>query len=227
MAAVSSGDRGYAISLYTSGDDAWLERYYDEAWFREILATVTFAPGAASAEYVASGFRHPFDYVLPTSELFDLGQDYGPTYFELRLPAAAQAGTPSGVIVQAVGDGKADPCDRTSARASIASGPDAVIDYLRSIPGLTVSEESAVTLSGLPARQATVNVPEGTPACPEIWPWAEGGPESMPQADLRVIAVDVGGEHIVLTVYGESANPRWDTLADEVIGSIRFAPSGG
>ncbi len=48
LAVVSSGDRGYLIWLYTSGDDPWLERYYDEAWFREVLATVTLDPSAAT-----------------------------------------------------------------------------------------------------------------------------------------------------------------------------------
>ena len=47
VAAVSSGDRGYLIWLYTSGDDPWLERFYDEAWFRQILATVNLDPSSA------------------------------------------------------------------------------------------------------------------------------------------------------------------------------------
>ena len=47
VAAVSSGDRGYTIWLYTSDDEPWLERYYDEAWFRNTLATVTLDPSAA------------------------------------------------------------------------------------------------------------------------------------------------------------------------------------
>jgi hypothetical protein len=45
LAVVSSGDRGYLIWLYT-GDDPGVERY-DEAWFREILATVKLDPSAA------------------------------------------------------------------------------------------------------------------------------------------------------------------------------------
>jgi hypothetical protein len=49
VAAVSSGDRGYLIWLYTSGDDAWLDRFYDEAWFRGILATAKLDPSAAVA----------------------------------------------------------------------------------------------------------------------------------------------------------------------------------
>lgn len=47
VVAVSSGDRGYLIWLYTSGDEPWLEQYYDEAWFTAILATVKLDPSAA------------------------------------------------------------------------------------------------------------------------------------------------------------------------------------
>jgi hypothetical protein len=35
-----TGDRGYSIRLYTSGDEPWLEDAYDRAWFDDLLATV-------------------------------------------------------------------------------------------------------------------------------------------------------------------------------------------
>jgi hypothetical protein len=44
MALVSTGGRGYMIVLYTSGDEAWLESVYDQAWFRDVLATVDLRP---------------------------------------------------------------------------------------------------------------------------------------------------------------------------------------
>jgi hypothetical protein len=34
--------------------------------------------------------------------------------------------------------------------------------------------------------------------------------------------VDVGGEHLVVTIYGEADNPDLNRLADELLGSIRF-----
>jgi hypothetical protein len=47
VVAVSSGDRGYLIWFYSSGDEPWLDRYYDEAWYQGILATVKLDPSAA------------------------------------------------------------------------------------------------------------------------------------------------------------------------------------
>jgi hypothetical protein len=42
--AVTTDGRGYLISLYTSGDEAWLSTTYDRAWFGAVLATVQFQP---------------------------------------------------------------------------------------------------------------------------------------------------------------------------------------
>jgi hypothetical protein len=44
LVALSIQDRGYFIRLYTSGDEPWLERYYDQAWFRSVLDTVQLHP---------------------------------------------------------------------------------------------------------------------------------------------------------------------------------------
>jgi hypothetical protein len=44
LATAWTGERGYVIWLYLSGDDPWLPQYYDEAWFRGILETVQLRP---------------------------------------------------------------------------------------------------------------------------------------------------------------------------------------
>jgi hypothetical protein len=43
-AATSAGDRGYLITLYTSGDDPAAVAEYDQAYFRQILATMQLTP---------------------------------------------------------------------------------------------------------------------------------------------------------------------------------------
>lgn len=40
LALTWTGDRGFSIRLYTSGDEPWLEDAYDQAWFGDLLATV-------------------------------------------------------------------------------------------------------------------------------------------------------------------------------------------
>jgi hypothetical protein len=37
-----------------------------------------------------------------------------------------------------------------------------------------------------------------------------------------MIALEVGGEHVVVTVYGEADNPWWASMASELVDSIRF-----
>ena len=44
IAATSAGDRGYLITLYTSGDDPAAVAGYDQAYFRQILATMRLKP---------------------------------------------------------------------------------------------------------------------------------------------------------------------------------------
>jgi hypothetical protein len=40
-----------------------------------------------------------------------------------------------------------------------------------------------------------------------------------------MVAVDVGAEHVVLTVYGEASNPGWNDMVDALMSSMRFAGS--
>lgn len=44
VAALAKGDRGYAIMLYTSGDDPSAVAAYDQAYFNDILATLQVRP---------------------------------------------------------------------------------------------------------------------------------------------------------------------------------------
>ncbi len=44
IAAASAGDRGYLMNLYTSGDDPSAVAAYDQAFFREVIATLQLQP---------------------------------------------------------------------------------------------------------------------------------------------------------------------------------------
>jgi hypothetical protein len=46
VALVVKGDRGYAIHLYTSGDEPWVGQVYNRAWFLQVLATVKLDPAS-------------------------------------------------------------------------------------------------------------------------------------------------------------------------------------
>jgi len=222
MALISIDDRGYMIRLYVSGDDPEVGEVYDRAWFDQVLATVQLNPQDALGRY-AEEFSVPFTYLLPAEPEFDYGATNA-TYFEVRVPAWAEAGRPGGVILQAIGSGLVDPCDKLSNYVPIEARPQAVIDYLKTVPGVEVAEESETRVGDLPAVQASVVVGPGTPKCLETWPWAEQT-ESIPQEiPLRMVAVDVGNEHFVFSVFGEADNPGWRETADELIDSFRFEP---
>jgi len=112
-------------------------------------------PAPTPQRGTALAFLPPFEYTLPGVPEFDKGTENG-TYFEVRVPVWADAGHPGGLIVQSIAGGKADPCDHTSAVATIGPGPAAVFDYLRSISQVAVTNEGPATVGDIPARQANV-----------------------------------------------------------------------
>lgn len=182
------------------------------------------SPGTVAGS--ADTFVRPFDYRLPTDPRFEYGTRNA-TFFETRVPAWAQDGHPGGLIVQAIGGGRVSPCDEASATRPIEPGAQAVFDYLAGVPQLTITESSAATVDGRPAQQATVVADSGTAACPELRVWAESTETFITEIPLRLIAVDVDGENIVLTIFGEPDNSDWPTLADQIVGSIRFDSATG
>jgi hypothetical protein len=171
----------------------------------------------------SGNFAVPFSYVLPQGVEFDYGTR-NLTYFEIRIPAAAEAGHPAGVIVQAIAGGRADPCDPESPYLQIDRGPQAVIDYLKTIPDLTVTNESPASVGELPGFQAYVTAGTESPTCEEIYPWVpEEAFTAIPrELVVRIVAVDVQGEHVTFTVFGESSNPGWPEMSEELIDSFRF-----
>ena len=180
-------------------------------------------PTARPNEEGSGNFVVPFTYVLPEGADFDYGTRSS-TYFEIRIPAAAEAGHPAGVIVQAIVGGRVNPCDRESPYLPLGPGPEAVIDYLKTVPDMTVTDQKAALVGDLPAFQARVTAATETPTCQDISPWVEATEDftDIPR-DLvvRIVAVDVG-EHVVFTVFGEDNNPGWTEMADELIDSFRF-----
>ena len=60
--------------------------------------------------------------------------------------------------------------------------------------------------------------------CPEPWVWAEAAEPFIADVVLRLVVVDVDGEHIAVTIFGEPENPELPAVADSIIGSFQFAP---
>ena len=210
-------DRGYAVVLHRSPDEAWLDEVYDVAWFQDLLANVKILPPVIDT---ADPFIRPFDYVLPGAPRFDYGPEEERVW-EVRVPAYNDGGHPGGLIVQAIGGGLVDPCDGQSATVPLGPGANTVIQYLRTIPELTITDVSDTTVDGLPARQATVTANAGAD-CPDLWVWGDQPESFIVGQALRVVVVDVDGELVVVSVFGEPANPELPSLADRIISSFDF-----
>ena len=212
-------DRGYVVLLHHSSDEPGLDEVSDAAWFQEVLASVQIRPSDAGT---ADTFIRPFDYVLPGAPVFDYGSREA-RFWEVRVPAYNDAGHAGGLIVQAIGGGRVDPCDPESAALPLDSGADSIIAYLETIPELLVTEGSETTVDGRPAKEAVVSAASSGPDCPELWVWAEAGEPMIQGLNVRLVVTEVDGEPIVVTVFGITDNPELPALADGIIGSFDFA----
>jgi hypothetical protein len=177
---------------------------------------------------IASSFRRPFSYVLPS----DVGVDYGPrtsTFWEFRVPDSGGGGQSAWFLtVQAIDAGRADPCSIESAEMPLTDAR-AAMDYLKTVPTLSVTEETATELDGRPALSATLTFQSPTAACPELSPWstdAEALPEPFrdPATGARITLVTVDGETIAITTLATREPVDWFRWADDIIGSIHFQP---
>jgi len=219
LALISTDDRGYLIWLYVSGDDPEVFHVHDRSWFDQMLGTVQLSPQDARSGYAAE-FRLPFGYVLPDGPEFDYGTT-NETWFEIRVPAFAEAGHPGGVILQAIRNGLVDPCDTRSNTLPIEAGPQAVIDYLKTVRQIEVSDEAAATVGDMAAVEATI-VATPTSGCSAVRPFLEHTEPVPADIPLRIVAFDVGDEHLLVTIFGDADNPTWASMADELIDSFQF-----
>ena len=224
------GTPGLLALVWTADRGFWIVGYQvtDRTFFDQLLGTVQLRPDEALISGTSLGatvnFVRPFRYTVPSRPYFGKGVETD-RYFEIRSSEWFEAGHPGGLVVQAVGGGRVDRCDAGSAPVDLGAGPQAVFDYLASIPELAVSETSATTVDGRPALQARVTAAAGTSACPKLHVWREEGEPFIDEVDLRLIAVDVDGEPVVITIYGEDGTPEWPTLADQIVQSIDFHPA--
>lgn len=197
--------------------------------------TVSTAPSASPSPEstplagVVGVFTHPFTYVLPVGVGWDLPSSRTHS-FEFRIPDSGGEGVSAvGVIGRAFTGGRADPCAASSAALTIPAGPDAVIEYLKTIPTVQVAGETPVTIDGRPAVQALVTLGPATPDCPDVRPFTADGLSEETEVisnlrgvPVRVTAFDIDGDHIVLWTFLTVEDQSWYEVADELIASFRF-----
>lgn len=193
----------------------------------------TPAPSAASSavvdprtpsplDGVASDFPHPFSYrLMPNENLVVSVSD--PTFYQFRVPKPGTDSWGNAIIVRLITGGRADPCSESSGSIPLTGGPTGVIDYLKTVPDLTVANQNAVTVSGLPAVTASITTPRApTGDCTDLWLWAEEGSFTQNAgwgASSQFTVVDVDGDHVVIMANG---NVDWQNASAAFVNSIRF-----
>jgi hypothetical protein len=169
----------------------------------------------------ALDFDRPFDYVIPARRgLVLVDASAGVYIFEV----GGNTGNDQAIAVRLVRSGHINPCSPSEGTRQLAVGPGAIIEYLRSIPGLDVSEATETTVDGRAALSVDV-VANPEVGCPEIslWPDAPLPFTTMvpPGHTTRMIATDVDGANVVVVIVAEDL-AAWLPTATEFVESLDF-----
>jgi len=166
-------------------------------------------------------FDRPFDYVLPAGsrlELVDASADW------YNFEVGGGSGDDPGVAVRLIASVNINPCSPAEGIRQLESGPDGLIEYLRSVPGITVTDPIETSIDGRAALSVDVVAqPEG--ACPEIslWPNAPLPFTTMvaPGRRTRMIATDVDNATIVVVIWAPDL-AAWLPTATAFVESFQF-----
>jgi hypothetical protein len=174
----------------------------------------------------ATDFPVAFTYTLPADAglVVDYHDPYADSY-QFRHPSGADT-YDRGVIVRAISGGRTDPCSAGATRLGLAN-PDAFVAYFRTVPTMEIRNVTDVSVDGYPAKQMTLHFLAPTPACPDVYLWADEGSitQNAGRDDARITVFDVATHHITVLTMGPAS---FLPTADEFIASLKFevpAPS--
>ena len=193
-------------------------------------ASLPSSPLPTASEGVEAGFRHQFAYTLPAGVGWELLPVDSDSYAEFWVPSSsATHGSAVGVILRAIEGGRVDPCAASSQPLPLSGGPQGVIDYLKTVPRVEITEENTATIDGIPAVQALVETGPASPDCRALRPFAKQAraeedeiiTEAAPEVLIRITAFDIGDDHIIV-IWTWAETPEWFAVADELIDSLRF-----
>jgi hypothetical protein len=144
-------------------------------------------------------------------------------FWQFRVPDPIVADQyDAGLIVRAVTGGHADPCAEFSTIVDFPAGAQPVMDYLATVPSVTLTDVRPVTIDGRPALEASMHIGAATAGCPNIWLWNGAGSVTENggrPADIDMRVIDIDGRHIAIyTVAGAS----WWPTAQRLVDSFRF-----
>ena len=173
-----------------------------------------------------------FSYVLPAGADLVVSHD-NPymNFYQFRRQNLDDGSWAPALVIRAVTGGRQDPCGVTSANNRPLADPQAFIDYFRTIPTVSVSDVTSVSIGGHSGLGATMQFEPPTAACPDVWLWYEDGSitQNGGRQPRRVTVLDVDGHHFTLLT-PLPGDPLYEA-SQQLVQSIRFdpnaTPSGG
>jgi hypothetical protein len=187
----------------------------------------TKAPGWADRFPIqtASTFEQPFTYAIDPDSRIE--KDAGSSHlqqFRIRDTADSTRFTRI-VAIRVIDLVRLEPCRTGEGAVTHLSSPQAFVDYLKAIPGLTVTAPVRSTVDGRPALQFdATQKPDG--ACASVNIWQGEGAFTDAAAARRIQAFDIDGTTIlVVTAVAEASDLQaWEALADQFIATLHFVP---
>jgi hypothetical protein len=167
----------------------------------------------------------PFSYVLPAGAgLVVAHDDPYANFYQFRRQIDGETWD-AALVIRAVTGGRLDPCGVSGNGPRPLADPQAFIDYFRTIPTVSVSDVTSVTVDGHPGLGATLEFAPATTECPDVWLWYEDGSvtQNGRRQPTRVTIVDVEGQHYALLTALPNS-PLYEA-SQELVRSIRFDPS--
>jgi hypothetical protein len=173
-------------------------------------------------------FQHAFTYAIdPASGLILTSW---PDPYQFRVPRGPRTDNfDEGVILHTVAGGlRSDVCRAAGGQVDTDPSPEEVVSAIQALDGLEVSPVETTTIDGRPAMAVTVSGTQHR-TCEAYYlfddfepAFAWSGNEGRTR---RVIAVDVGGDAIIVEITASDERyDAWVPTAEAFIDSIHFDP---
>jgi len=175
----------------------------------------------SSPSHAFASFDEPYSYTPPAGLALS---NYEVDRQLVRI--AAPSDREADFDVWSVGPNWIPTCSAPARTTKFEPTAATFIDYLRSVPELTVSAATPMTIGGSSATMVDITTAPGAKGCPGdgvVHLWKEAAMETrLASGDTeRIIAMDQGDSTLVFEVYGEDL-PGWWTDAQAILDTITF-----
>ena len=176
----------------------------------------------ATVPHTFATFDQPFAYTPP--EGLALSNFEGsPHVVAIAAPSEREAE----MDVWSIGPDWLPTCSAPATTTKFEATAAAFLDYLRSVPELSVGAATPMTIGASSATMVDVTTAAGAKGCPgdqRVHLWNEGADQATLglRDTQRLIVMDQGGSTLVFEVYAKDL-PAWWTDAQAILDTVTFA----